>query len=71
MMKGMNYYVALLADKLVLGGLEARVEKHFPDGNHYLLPAEAAVMFKVNEGKRLWDAEMVSEKARCRQADDA
>ena len=71
MMKGMNYHVAVLADKLVLGGLEARVEKHFQGDSHYLLPAEAAVMFKVNEGKRLWDAEMVSEKARRGQANDA
>ena len=71
MMKGMNYHVAVLADKLVLGGLEARVKKHYQGDSHYLLPAEAAAMFKVNEGKRLWDAEMVSEKARPRQPDDA
>ena len=71
MMKGMNYHVAVVADKLVLGGLEARVEKHFKGNSHYLLPAEAAAMFKVNKGKRLWDAEMVSEKARPRQPEDA
>ena len=66
MMKGMNYYVAVLADKLVLGGLEARVEKHSKGKKHHLLKLEAVAMFKVNEGKRLWDAEMVSEKARRR-----
>ena len=64
MMKGMNYHVAVLADKLVLGGLEARMKKHFKGKKHYLLKTEAQAMFKVNEGKRLWDAEMVSKKAR-------
>ena len=64
MMKGMNYHVALLADKVVLGGLEKLVNKHFKGKpmDHYLLKKELKDMFKVNEGKHLWDAEMVSER---------
>ena len=72
MMKGMNYYVAVLADKLVLGGLEKGVNKHFKGKpkDHYLLEKELTVMFNVNEGKRLWDAEMVSEPERSRGGDE-
>ena len=67
MMKGMNYHVALVANKLVvLGGLEKGVNKHFKGKptDHYLLEKEMTDMFKVNDGKRLWDAEMVSERER-------
>ena len=46
------------------------MEKYFEGKNHFLLKEEAEAMFKVNVGKRLWDAEMVSEKARRRPTNE-